>query len=306
MQRVEAYRILRLSDGAGLEQVKAAYRKLAFTLHPDLNPNDPQAARQFQRLNEAYVLLKQLLDDEGARRPSSGGGRGASREDARRETPSREEVLRDILKDPFARQVFEDIYREARQGPGETANPFTAETKPGATSAKQAASAYAAGAAAGHAGPGKPPPSASSPFTAASPGQPGKTDKTGKTGKAGAGNASKATPGTSLPKKRPRTMRVEWGEKKLHVDLSDGFFGAAKRWMRSWLDEEQVMQLPAVHLRPGVTVRLTVQQGVADATRAVDVVLPSDFVPGRPIRLKGLGRKFGPLKGDLYLRILAK
>jgi molecular chaperone DnaJ len=40
--------------------------------------------------------------------------------------------------------------------------------------------------------------------------------------------------------------------------------------------------------------------------RTVEITLPPDFVVGRPIRLKGLGRKLGPFTGDLYLRILAK
>lgn len=316
MHRAEGYRILRLPDGAGLDEVKAAYRKLAFALHPDLNPNDPQAARSFQRLNEAYVLLKQLLEQEGSRRTSSAGAKG--RDSARTGPPSKEEVLRDILKDPFARQVFEDIYREARQGPpsgpqfGQSNGAAGGQSSPGSApgagpggfgftaSARQAASAYAAKAAAGGQG---------SQGGAASGG-------TGATGAAKGAAAAKGTPSSgkpspqaptaASPRKRARTMRVEWGDKKLHVDLSDGLWGAAKRWVRGWLDEEQTMLLPAVHLRPGVTVRLTVQQGVADTARAVDVVLPSDFVPGRPIRLKGLGRKFGPLKGDLYLRILAK
>jgi molecular chaperone DnaJ len=38
----------------------------------------------------------------------------------------------------------------------------------------------------------------------------------------------------------------------------------------------------------------------------LEVTLPPDFAPGRPIRLKGLGRHFGPWKGDLYLHLLAK
>ncbi|AGW13943.1 J domain-containing protein [Megalodesulfovibrio gigas] len=282
MQRAEGYRLLRLPDGASLEEVKAAYRKLAFALHPDLNPGNPHAARQFQRLNEAYVLLKQYLEqDEAAakrkappwEKPSTPppGARSAEHgrpwEEPRQRTtpPSKEEVLQDILKDPFARQVFEDIYREARQG--SRAGPSTAAPPP----------------------PKAPKPSAT---TSARPGA----------------SAAKAGPAAASArvKKAPRTMRVEWGDKKLDLDLSGGLWNAAKHWVRGWLDDEQTMHLPAVHLRPGTKVRLTVQQGVTETARAVEVVLPSDFVLGRPIRLKGLGRKFGPLKGDLYLRILAK
>lgn len=297
MQRAEGYRLLRLPDGASLDEVKAAYRKLAFALHPDLNPGNPHAARQFQRLNEAYVLLKQYLEEDeaaGRRKASSPGAQQArqgraqesakepGREDSRQRTapPSREEVLRDILKDPFARQVFEDIYREARQG--NRAGPASA-----------ANNARAAGASAGtQAPPGASPRTNSGPTTPPPSGQTSKTRT--------------ATGATVSPKKPARTMRVEWGDKKLDLDLSAGLWGAAKHWVRGWLDDEQTMHLPAVHLRPGAKVRLTVQQGVTETARSVEVVLPPDFVLGRPIRLKGLGRKFGPLKGDLYLRILAK
>ena len=61
----ECYRILQVGNGASLDEVKKAYRKLAFELHPDLNPGRPDAARRFQRLNEAYVLLSRTLDTVG-------------------------------------------------------------------------------------------------------------------------------------------------------------------------------------------------------------------------------------------------
>jgi molecular chaperone DnaJ len=38
----------------------------------------------------------------------------------------------------------------------------------------------------------------------------------------------------------------------------------------------------------------------------VEVTLPGDYQPGRPVRLRGMGRRFGPWKGDLYLRIIPK
>ena len=52
----DCHRILQVPPQANLDEVKAAFRKLAFKLHPDLNPS-PQAAEQFRELNEAYILL---------------------------------------------------------------------------------------------------------------------------------------------------------------------------------------------------------------------------------------------------------
>ncbi|MFW5838021.1 MAG: DnaJ domain-containing protein, partial [Desulfovibrionaceae bacterium] len=37
----QAYRIVRLNQGADLDEVKTSFRKLAFELHPDLHPDDP-------------------------------------------------------------------------------------------------------------------------------------------------------------------------------------------------------------------------------------------------------------------------
>ncbi len=48
--------LLKVAPDAGLAEIKTAYRKAALTHHPDQNP-DPQAARHFRRLTEAYRLL---------------------------------------------------------------------------------------------------------------------------------------------------------------------------------------------------------------------------------------------------------
>ncbi|MFP4315165.1 MAG: molecular chaperone DnaJ, partial [Desulfovibrionales bacterium] len=37
-----------------------------------------------------------------------------------------------------------------------------------------------------------------------------------------------------------------------------------------------------------------------------DLTIPTDYVPGRPIRLQGLGKRIGPWRGDLYIRLLPK
>ena len=65
------------------------------------------------------------------------------------------------------------------------------------------------------------------------------------------------------------------------------------------------MSFPAHAVGPGKVVRLTVSTRFGEA-KTIEVTLPPDFVVGRPVRLKGLGRKLGPFTGDLYLRVLAK
>ena len=50
------YRILGLQPTAKLAEVKSAYRKKAFALHPDRNPS-AKAHADFQEVQEAYELL---------------------------------------------------------------------------------------------------------------------------------------------------------------------------------------------------------------------------------------------------------
>jgi len=267
MNVAESYKILRIKQGAGLAQVKTAFRTLAFELHPDLNPDNPHAARHFQRLNEAYVLLKEVLKDEPPNGPSGAAadrarakaekaekatatkkeGSRRYREQARKTAPGKardagkkafsfsyktEDVLKDILSDPFARKVYEDIYSEIK--------------------------------------------------------------KTGRTARQGAASV------------RRRTLKLRWGEKELGVDLSKGVMGTVKGWLRGQLDDEQTLYLEASQLMPGTIIRLSISRPWSGKPMTIQVPLPADYVIGRAIRLKGLGRRVGPVKGDLYLRLMAK
>ncbi len=271
MQLKDCYRLLKVKEGAGLEDVKKSYRALAFQLHPDLNPGDPQAAKRFQQVNEAYVILKRHLEESGgngSRRTESSAGKSEfdkrardgfeqqrraqkkARQDAEKQKqqertrraasaaykahPNEQDVLQDILKDPFARQVFEDIYSQIRTG--KRAKDVIRPVKP----------------------------------------------------------------------KAKKKLQFEWGEHKVDMDLTDGLWSGTKNWFRSWMDDEQDVYLPSGILRPGSKIRLKVSQGWSGKAMAVDVSLPPDYVVGRPIRLKGLGRKFGPWIGDLYVRLHIK
>ena len=51
------YQILGVSKTASPDEIKKAYRKLARKLHPDLNPNDKEANKKFQQINEANEVL---------------------------------------------------------------------------------------------------------------------------------------------------------------------------------------------------------------------------------------------------------
>jgi curved DNA-binding protein len=57
MAFIDYYKILEINKTASVEDIKKAYRKLARKLHPDMNPNDKDAQKKFQLLNEANEVL---------------------------------------------------------------------------------------------------------------------------------------------------------------------------------------------------------------------------------------------------------
>lgn len=57
MAFVDYYKTLGIEKNATEEDIKKAYRKLARKYHPDLNPNDQEANKKFQQINEANEVL---------------------------------------------------------------------------------------------------------------------------------------------------------------------------------------------------------------------------------------------------------
>src|SRR5580698_729703 len=57
MAFIDYYQTLGVPKTASDKDIKNAYRKLARKYHPDLNPNDAEANKKFQQLNEANEVL---------------------------------------------------------------------------------------------------------------------------------------------------------------------------------------------------------------------------------------------------------
>lgn len=325
----ECYAILKLEKDADLAAVKRAYRRRAFELHPDLNPGNAGASREFQLLNEAYVALSGILthedevrkksearqearqearkskkestnekdagpadakqEDKGASQPppsgeeeaktpgsqgkeqsagqadtAQGGQNGAedkaaagekagsSRADAAGTAYAEQDVLRDLLNDPFARRVFEDIYSELNKQQAEKAQ----QEGPRQQEAESA------------------------PQSRAKP------------------KAAKVKKNAALHKESLAGGTAKWSS-----EMARGVTGMVKDWLRRQIDEEQSLTLPASNLAPGCRVRLQIRQGLQAELKTVEITLPPDFAVGRPIRLRGLGKRVGPWQGDLYLTL---
>ena len=63
MEYKDYYKVLGANRSASEEEIRKAYRKLARKYHPDVNPNNKEAAERFKDANEAY----QVLSDAGKR-----------------------------------------------------------------------------------------------------------------------------------------------------------------------------------------------------------------------------------------------
>ena len=79
------YEVLGLQKGAGEDEIKSAFRKMAMKYHPDRNPGDKSAEEKFKEVNEAYSILsdpdkKQKYDQFGFAGvdPNAGFGGGSS------------------------------------------------------------------------------------------------------------------------------------------------------------------------------------------------------------------------------------
>ncbi|MBQ3060563.1 MAG: DnaJ domain-containing protein [Desulfovibrio sp.] len=301
----ECYAILKLEKNVDLQAVKRAYRRRAFELHPDLNPGNPEASHQFQLLNEAYVALSAVLkpaEEARQRQEAHKAAQAESRKNESSHTGQRREsgastqeeqtsqghtsttdeaeqkksghayaehdVLRDLLNDPFARRVFEDIYSELSRQQDEPAG-----QKPPRSEAEAAQTA-------------KPTQARQSGQT---PHPPPRQEQDRET-----------------KKRTPQQSAAAWASSKWNNETGKGVKGAVKGWLRRQIDEEQRLVLPAAGLVPGRRVRLQIRKALSGELVTVEITLPPDFVIGKPIRLRGLGKKVGPWQGDLYLTIVSQ
>ena len=99
------YATLGLEPGATDEEIRKAYRRLAFQWHPDRNPGRPDAGDRFKEISEAYAVLidgSKRRQYDYARQAGKPGEFGYSQQD----------IFNDLFTNPNASSVFEDLARE--------------------------------------------------------------------------------------------------------------------------------------------------------------------------------------------------
>jgi curved DNA-binding protein CbpA len=161
----EYYELLGVTTTATEIEIKKAYRKQAILLHPDKNPNDPEAHAKFQAVGEAY----QVLSEPQLRAAYDKYGKESAKPDSGFEDPAEffavifgGEAFHDwigeisMMKDMTKMMEMADKEQEQAQA-AETGTPTGQTATPGTATPTTDAGAAAAAAAAAAAPPPPPP-----------------------------------------------------------------------------------------------------------------------------------------------------
>lgn len=384
----ECYRIIGVPQGSTLDEIKHAYRTKAFALHPDLNPSDG-ASRQFQQLNEAYVILIRLLDSRAGARPKAGEGkpqderasrkgrdvyaeqaakkkeqqererkekerrewreaerqareREAQKEKERREAERREWLRREIERQEAERQARQEqakqeklrqqearkaaerereerLRQASEQGRPETYRRNYSYTRTGAATVTDVPEGGENAQASAQVSGDTERMAFNTTFAARENGEGAEqgakretllqdllNDPFARRVYEDIYNEIQQRKNTPAEPPKPKKLSMEWGDKSFQLDLTGGLGGTIKGWMRRQIDEEQELYFPASYLLPGARLRLQIRQGLSRELRTLEITLPHDFAVGKPVRLKGMGKKIGRWQGDLYLTFRIK
>lgn len=129
MSKRDYYEVLGVQRGAGDDEIKKAYRKMAIKFHPDKNPGDKSAEEKFKEVGEAYEALsdpqrRAAYDQYGhdafdpRRRAASGRGGGGFHDPF--------EVFREAFGGGGVEDIFEQFFgggtRRDPTGPEKGAN----------------------------------------------------------------------------------------------------------------------------------------------------------------------------------------
>ncbi len=264
------YQTLGVPEDASDEDIRKAFRKLAFQYHPDKNPgHEKEAEEKFKDINEAYGVLsdsaKRQQYDLARKGQFVGAGYGPS-------NPGFQYSQEDIFRDTFTNQsIMDELIRMFEQG-GLRFDPeflnrvfFDADNVVFRVYYSDGARSYS--------------------YSGSRPGY--QSDQ---------GNASTDT-------YKPNFVE-RWFTKALLK--TSGFilrkaFGVQYEPPQPVLDRYQVLELSPVEAMFGGEKEVTYQKD--KKTKKLIVKIPPGIIPGTQIRLRGMGQKDGKKSGDLYLRV---
>ena len=259
------YQTLGVSEDASQENIKKAFRKLAFKYHPDTNPgNEKQAAERFKDINEAYGVL----GDESRRRQYNFARRGqftgAGYDNAYKDFQySQQDIFRDVFSN---KAMFDELSRMFSQA-GLRFDPdflnrvffngrgfmYQFFATPGEVGQRNYNQGY--------------------PYTGVSAYKPGLIERL--------------------------FSKVAVGVGKYVLRKLFGF--EYEPQVKKELDQHIELEIPSTEAASGGERQVTYKGG--GRTKKLMVKIPPGIKSGTKIRLKGMGIKEGEKSGDLYLHI---
>ncbi|MFH0768183.1 MAG: DnaJ domain-containing protein [Chloroflexota bacterium] len=269
------YHILGVPDNASQEEIKSAFRKLAFKYHPDTSPDDKkQAEERFKEVNEAYGVL----GDEGRRQQYdfarkgqfAGAGYNAGYGGFQY---SQQDIFRDIFSN---RAMFDEMNRMFSQAGLRFDQDFLSKTFfEGSGSVLQ--------------------------FTVG----PGGISR--RVYRFGGEAANQQSPNSGVSTYKPNWM----GKLLSKIAVKVGAFALRQLFSLQVaspamldLDQHTELEISPAEAATGAEKKLTYKNG--SKTRKLMVKVPPGVKTGTQIRLKGMGATGDKKQGDLYLYIRVK
>ncbi|MDD5289142.1 MAG: DnaJ domain-containing protein [Dehalococcoidales bacterium] len=267
MKMKDYYQILGVNENASHEEIKNAFRKLAFKYHPDKNPgNEKQAEEKFKEINEAYSILSDARKRQQYDFAKRSGFGGAGAPDF---GYSQSDIFRDAFSNPA---TIEELNRMFQQAGLRFDQDFLNRTFFGGNNVIFQF----------YSGPG---------------GIRQTVYHNGNTQ-----NTSRDYLNSAMPARKPGffdrllARMVVWFTRFTLRML----FGVRLETPKGAIDSHRPLELTATEAASGVEKAVTVKNGLR--TRKLMVKVPAGIKTGTGIRLRGMGKK----GGDLYLDVKVK